>query len=44
MPLPPNSSSGPPSTRRDETIERHHGIEVADPYRWLESDGEPVRE
>ncbi|WP_135851489.1 prolyl oligopeptidase family serine peptidase [Halorussus salinus] len=44
MPLPRNSSPDPPPTRRDETTERLHGTELADPYRWLESDDEPVRE
>ena len=28
--------SQPPVTRRDSVVERIHGIEVADPYRWLE--------
>ncbi len=44
MPLSPNSPPDPPSTRRDETTERRHGTEVTDPYRWLESDDETVRE
>jgi prolyl oligopeptidase len=26
----------PPPTRRDDTVDTLHGIEVADPYRWLE--------
>lgn len=30
---------GPPFTRREELIEAIHGLEVSDPYRWLE-DGE----
>ncbi len=29
----------PPASRRDDLVENLHGIEVADPYRWLE-DGE----
>lgn len=27
-----------PQTRRDEVVETHFGVKVADPYRWLESD------
>jgi prolyl oligopeptidase len=26
----------PPATRRDDTVDTLHGVEVADPYRWLE--------
>ena len=29
----------PPPSRRDEVVDTLHGVEVADPYRWLE-DGE----
>eukprot|EP00761_Pharyngomonas_kirbyi_P014797 gb/GECH01014827.1/.p1 GENE.gb/GECH01014827.1/~~gb/GECH01014827.1/.p1 ORF type:complete len:714 (+),score=149.46 gb/GECH01014827.1/:1-2142(+) len=25
-----------PEPRRDDTIENHHGVDVADPYRWME--------
>jgi prolyl oligopeptidase len=34
-----------PETRRDDVVETLHGVEVADPYRWLEDvDGEGVRD
>ncbi|MBL8775747.1 MAG: S9 family peptidase [Acidimicrobiales bacterium] len=31
----------PPPTRRLDLVETLHGIEVADPYRWLEADDDP---
>ncbi|WP_135824972.1 prolyl oligopeptidase family serine peptidase [Halorussus ruber] len=36
-------SSDPPETRREAVTEEVRGTEVADPYRWLEGDGEAVR-
>jgi prolyl oligopeptidase len=37
--------SKPPATRRDPVVETLHGVEVADPYRWLEDqDAPPTRE
>lgn len=33
------ASPGPPSTRTEDVVDAYHGVEVADPYRWLE-DGE----
>ncbi|MEM6789201.1 MAG: prolyl oligopeptidase family serine peptidase [Myxococcota bacterium] len=40
--LPPSSEPnptpppGPPLARRDDIVDTLHGVEVADPYRWLE--------
>ncbi len=33
----------PPPTRREVVTETLHGIEVSDPYRWLEGDGDNVQ-
>lgn len=32
----------PPATRREATVETLHGVEVADPYRWLEAAETPA--
>ncbi|GAA0718794.1 prolyl oligopeptidase [Halorubrum trapanicum] len=34
----------PPETRREVVTETLHGVDVEDPYRWLEGDDEDVRE
>jgi prolyl oligopeptidase len=34
----------PPETRREIVTETLHGVDVDDPYRWLEGDDEAVRE
>ncbi|MDV7348422.1 prolyl oligopeptidase family serine peptidase [Halorubrum distributum] len=34
----------PPETKREVVTETLHGIDVDDPYRWLEGDDETVRE
>ncbi|ELZ47677.1 prolyl oligopeptidase [Halorubrum distributum JCM 9100] len=34
----------PPETKREVVTETLHGIDVDDPYRWLEGDDEAVRE
>src|SRR5215207_411531 len=31
----------PPPTRRDAVVETLHGVDVADPYRWLERGDDP---
>jgi prolyl oligopeptidase len=31
----------PPETRRDAVVEKIHGVEIADPYRWLEDQKAP---
>src|SRR5258708_728559 len=32
----------PPKTKKEEVIEKVHGKEIADPYRWLENDSARV--
>jgi prolyl oligopeptidase len=34
-------TTSPPPTRRDDLVEVLHGVEVADPYRWLEDPTDP---
>ena len=36
------SSPARPATRRDELVESIHGVEVPDPYRWLEFGDDPA--
>ncbi|MDQ3043726.1 MAG: hypothetical protein M3R06_01055, partial [Chloroflexota bacterium] len=31
----------PPPTRRGDVTETLHGVEIADPYRWLEDGADP---
>jgi hypothetical protein len=31
----------PPPTRKDDVVERIHGVSIADPYRWLEDQNSP---
>jgi prolyl oligopeptidase len=35
------SGKCPPPTRKDDTVETIHGVQVADPYRWLEEQNSP---
>src|ERR1700736_3874311 len=30
-----------PTTKTDVVVDRLHGVEIADPYRWLENAGDP---
>jgi prolyl oligopeptidase len=39
VPAPP---AAPPPTRREPLVETLHGVEVADPYRWLEDATDPA--
>ena len=32
----PPASEGPPPTRVEEVVDVLHGVEIVDPYRWLE--------
>jgi prolyl oligopeptidase len=37
----PAAAPSPPPTRRAELVDTLHGVEVADPYRWLEDATDP---
>jgi len=37
----PAEPKTPPPTRTDNVVEAFHGVEVADPYRWLEDQDSP---
>jgi prolyl oligopeptidase len=36
LPLPELPPFTPPPVERDATVDTYHGVEIADPYRWLE--------
>lgn len=38
----PKSPRGWPETRRENLVEQLHGVDVADPYRWLEKADDPA--
>jgi len=40
-PSDPPAAPSPPPTRRDDFKKILHGVEIVDPYRWLESDRSP---
>jgi prolyl oligopeptidase len=41
---PAGPKSGAPPTKTDNTVDKYHGVEVKDPYRWLEeSDSDDVK-
>ncbi len=40
-PSPAGDAEGPPPTRREEVREIVHGVEIVDPYRWLEAQDSP---
>src|SRR5512139_3450310 len=41
-PFPSGQTRQPPDTKREVVVERLHGVEVADPYRWLEDQSSPA--
>ncbi len=43
-PLPETAPAARPDTRRESVVDRLHGVDVADPYRWLEVMDEPTVE
>ena len=44
MPRRSAPTRSPPETRRETVSETLHGVEIPDPYRWLEGDDEAVAE
>jgi prolyl oligopeptidase len=41
MPTEPQAPAGPPPTARKPVVEKLHGVEITDDYRWLEDQKSP---
>ena len=42
LPAQAPEKAGPPSTRKSDVKEAIHGVEIPDPYRWLEEQEDPA--
>ena len=39
---PALADAAPPATRKSPVVDRYHGVEVVDDYRWLENRDDPA--